>query len=275
MPHNTVNGANLWYDVMGEGEPILLHHGYTASRVNWLPVAQRLQEHYQVILMECRGTGESEDTDDGYNLAQYAMDVIGMVDFLGINKFTYAGHSMGGGIGYLLGLNYADRLNRLILMAPIPSGGIPGEPNREIIATRLQARAGNDREHFKAEMIATRFRPDVQTDDWFESRVDHLMRVSEGHLVGGIETMHELSVEEDLDSLNVPTLMLAGAVDGLLQANLADFMRLPDASLHVFSRAGHDVAIHEPEGVSDVIHEFMQHGPVTAATLAERAEKVN
>jgi len=101
------------------------------------------------------------------------------------------------------------------------------------------------------------------------------MRVSEGHLVGGIETMHELSVEEDLDSLNVPTLMLAGAVDGLLQANLADFMRLPDASLHVFSRAGHDVAIHEPEGVSDVIHEFMQHGPVTAATLAERAEKVN
>lgn len=275
MPHNTINGANLWYDVMGEGEPILLHHGYTASRVNWLPVAQRLQEHYQVILMECRGTGESEDTDDGYNLAQYAMDVIGMVDFLGINKFTYAGHSMGGGIGYLLGLNYADRLNRLILMAPIPSGGIPGEPNREIIATRLQARAGNDREHFKAEMIATRFRPDVQTDDWFESRVDHLMRVSEGHLVGGIETMHELSVEEDLDSLNVPTLMLAGAVDGLLQANLADFMRLPDASLHVFSRAGHDVAIHEPEGVSDVIHEFMQHGPVTAATLAERAEKVN
>jgi len=275
MPHNTINGANLWYDVMGEGEPILLHHGYTASRVNWLPVAQRLQEHYQVILMECRGTGESEDTVNGYNLAQYAMDVIGMVDFLGINKFTYAGHSMGGGIGYLLGLNYADRLNRLILMAPIPSGGIPGEPNREIIATRLQARAGNDREHFKAEMIATRFRPDVQTDDWFESRVDHLMRVSEGHLVGGIETMHELSVEEDLDSLNVPTLMLAGAVDGLLQANLVDFMRLPDASLHVFSRAGHDVAIHEPEGVSDVIHEFMQHGPVTAATLAERAEKVN
>jgi pimeloyl-ACP methyl ester carboxylesterase len=271
MPHTTINGANLWYDVMGEGDPILLHHGYTASRVNWLPVAERLKEHYQIILMECRGTGESEDTDDGYNLAQYAMDVIGMVDFLGIKKFTYAGHSMGGGIGFLLGLNYADRLNRLILMAPIPSGGIPGEPNHEIIATRLKARAGNDRDHFKAEMIATRFRPDVQTDDWFESRVDHLMRVSEGHLLGGIETMHELSVEEDLDTLNVPTLMLAGAVDGLLQANLNDFMRLPDASLHVFSRAGHDVAIHEPEGVSDVIHEFMQHGPVTAAALAERA----
>jgi pimeloyl-ACP methyl ester carboxylesterase len=275
MPHAEINGARLWYDIMGEGEPLLLHHGYTASRVNWMPVAEILKDRYQVILMECRGTGESEDTVAGYTLAQYAEDVIGLVDHLGIDKFTFAGHSMGGGIGFLLGLNYASRLNRLILMAPIPSAGIAGEPNREMLAARLKAREENNRALFKSEMEATRFRPDVQTDEWFESRVDHLMRVSEGHVVGGMETMHDLSVEDQLSSLNVPTLMLAGAVDGLLQANLSDFMRLPDASLHVFSRAGHDVAIHEPEGVSEAIDDFMQHGPVTAAKLMAQASKSN
>ncbi|MCH7744086.1 MAG: alpha/beta hydrolase, partial [Proteobacteria bacterium] len=36
MPHATVNGAKLWFEVLGEGEPLLLHNGYTASRVNWL-----------------------------------------------------------------------------------------------------------------------------------------------------------------------------------------------------------------------------------------------
>mgnify|MGYP000307694919 CR=1 FL=1 len=36
MPHAMINGAKLWYDSMGEGEPILLHHGYTASRANWM-----------------------------------------------------------------------------------------------------------------------------------------------------------------------------------------------------------------------------------------------
>jgi pimeloyl-ACP methyl ester carboxylesterase len=273
MPHAVINGAKLWYDILGEGEPLLLHHGYTASRVNWLPVAESLKEKYQVILMECRGTGESEDTEAGYTLEQYAKDIIGMMDYLKIDKFTYAGHSMGGGIGFLLGLNYAERLNKLILMAPIPSAGIAGEPNRELIAARLKAREENNRALFKSEMEATRFRPDVQTDEWFESRVDHLMRISEGHIVGGMETMHDLNVEAKLATLQVPTLMLAGAVDGLLQANLNDFMRLPDASLHVFSRAGHDIAIHEPAGVSEAIDEFMQHGAVTAAKLMAQAAK--
>lgn len=272
MPHATVNGAKLWFEVLGEGEPLLLHHGYTASRVNWLPVAERLKEHYQVILMECRGSGESEDTDDGYNLDQYAEDVIAMIDHLGIDKFTYAGHSLGGGVGFLLGLNHGHRLNRLILMAPIPSAGIAGEPNRELMAVRLKARQEKNRAFFKTEMLAMQFRPDVQTDEWYESRVDHLMRVSEGHLVGGMESMHKLDVEDRLSSLAVPTLMLAGAVDSLLPANLLDYMRLPDASLHVFSRAGHDVAIHEVDGVSEAIHQFMQHGPVTAAKLMERAK---
>ncbi len=57
MAHADINGAKLWYEVRGDGEPILLHHGYTASRVNWMPVAQRLQGEYQIILMEGRGTG--------------------------------------------------------------------------------------------------------------------------------------------------------------------------------------------------------------------------
>ena len=262
MPHVEINGAKLWYDVIGQGEPLLLHHGYTASRVNWAPVAERLKDRYQIILMECRGTGESEDTDDGYSLEQYASDVIGLVDYLGIGKFTYAGHSMGGGIGFLLGLNHAERLNRLILMAPVPAGGLPGEPDREGLARSIKARAENDREYFMQNYVAGRFRPDVETDAWFESRVDHLMRVSEGHLVGGFESMVAFDVEDRLSELNLPALVIAGAVDQLLRPNLNDYMRLPNASLHVFSRAGHEVAIHEPDGVSEAIDAFMQYGVV-------------
>ena len=262
MPHAVINGAKLWYDSVGEGEPILLHHGYTASRVNWMPVADRLKDRYRIIMMECRGTGESEDTADGYNLEQYTNDVIGMMDYLDVSRFTYAGHSMGGGIGFLLGINHAARLNKLVLMAPIPSNGISGEPNQPYIDARLKARQENNRAFFKAEMEAARFRPDVQTDEWFESRVDHLMRVSEGHLLGGMASMYALRAEEAISKMKVPTLMLSGSVDGLLPANLHDFQVLPNATLQVFSHAGHDVAVHEPGGVSDAIHKFMQYGVV-------------
>ena len=124
MPHARINGARLWYEIRGSGRPILLHHGYTASRVNWMPVAERLQSHFQVVLMECRGTGDSEHTETGYTLDQYAQDVIGMLDHLELEQVAFAGHSMGGGIGYLLGLEFPHRLDRLILMAPIPADGI-------------------------------------------------------------------------------------------------------------------------------------------------------
>ena len=140
MPHAKINGASLWYEVRGSGEPLLLHHGYTASRVNWMPVAERLQDRYQIILMECRGAGQSEHTPDGYTLEQYAADVVGLLDHLGLARVTFAGHSMGGGIGYLLGLDHPQRLDRLILMAPIPSEGVAGI-TPEIRAERLDERA--------------------------------------------------------------------------------------------------------------------------------------
>ena len=51
MPHALINNALLWYDTMGYGEPLLLHHGYTACRDNWMPVAQRLKDRYRIIPM--------------------------------------------------------------------------------------------------------------------------------------------------------------------------------------------------------------------------------
>ncbi|MFN3237835.1 MAG: alpha/beta fold hydrolase [Pseudomonadales bacterium] len=269
MAFATINGARLWYDVQGEGEPLLLHHGFTASRVNWQPVADRLKG-YQIIMMECRGTGDSEHTPDGYSIEQYAADVIGLLDHLKLDKVSFAGHSMGGGIGYTLGLRYPQRLNKLILMAPIPAAGIQNPPDPEMVEQRLAARNRGDRDYFMREQLAQKFRDDVQTNDWFNSRVDHLLGVSEGHLLGGLESMLALNVEQELGNLTTPTLMLAGAVDGLLPANLYDFSLLPNATLHVLSRAGHEVAVHEPDETTKAIADFMQHGPLTAATLAAR-----
>jgi 3-oxoadipate enol-lactonase len=269
MPHAQINGANLWYEVRGQGEPILLHHGYTASRVNWMPVAERLDSRYQVILMESRGTGDSEHTADGYSLAQYAADVVGMLDHLKLGQVTFAGHSLGGGMGYLLGLDYPERLQRLVLMAPIPAEGV-GQITPELREQRLDERRRGDRQAILERYRAMSFRDDVESEEWFEDRAEHILSVSEGHFEKGAESMQDLHVVDRLHELTIPTLMIAGAVDSLLVPNLLDFMRLPNATLEVLSRAGHEVAVHEPQRVADAIHSFMQFGPVTAATLMAR-----
>jgi pimeloyl-ACP methyl ester carboxylesterase len=269
MAYAEINGARLWYEVRGEGEPLLLHHGYTASRVNWMPVAERLESRYRIILMECRGTGQSEHTPDGYTLEQYGLDVVGMLDHLGLDRVSFAGHSMGGGIGYLLALNHADRLDRLILMAPIPAEGV-GEITPELREQRLAERRRGDRDAILARYRAMQFREDVETEEWFVDRAEHILSVSDGHFERGAESMQDLDVAHRLSEITTSTLMIAGAVDSLLVPNLNDFMRLPNATLEVLSRAGHEVAVHEPDRVAEAIHNFMVFGPVTAATLMAR-----
>lgn len=263
MSFATINGARLWHDSLGycntDAPAILLHHGYTASRVNWMPVAARLAQRFRVILMECRGTGDSQHTPDGYTLAQYAADVIGMADHLGLQRFTYAGHSMGGGIGYLLGLDHGHRLERLILMASVPADGFPA-PDEAAREARRALRRDRRRAELLAQYKTQSPRPDVETDAWFNSRIDHIFGVSDGHYEGGAHSMQTLNVGERIAQIITPTLVLAGSADALLAANLKDFARLPNAALHVFSRAGHDVALHEPDAVTKAIEDFMLFG---------------
>jgi len=268
MPYAEINEARLWYEIIGDGEPLLLHHGYTACRDNWMPVVDRLSAQFQVILMECRGAGASEDTADGYSLEQYAADVIGLLDHLGIDRVSYGGHSMGGGIGWVLATRYAERLNRLIQMAPVHSDGFESDGS-EWVDLVMHARATQDRELLLDAFELTAFHP-TETRAWFESRVDNLMRVSEPHLKDSMTSMASLRLGEKLPEIDMPVLVLAANADGLLTANLADYEKLPNAALHVFSFAGHDIALHEPEGVAQAIEEFMTFGVVSAATLATR-----
>ena len=261
MPIANINNADLWYEVLGQGEPLLLHHGYTASRVNWMPVAERLKDRYQIILMECRGTGESQHTQSGYEIAQYALDVVGLLDHLALARVAFAGHSMGGGIGFQLGVHHSERLTKLILKAAIPSGGIgPLQPGTARSNSSRQERAGTG-PSFLNRYHQGRTLAELEDDDWFEDRVNHLMTVSDGHIAGGLETMSKLNLTAQLGDLTTPTLVIAGSGDGLLNANLQDYQRLPNADLAVLSRVGHEVAVHAPDAVAEAIDKFMTYGP--------------
>ena len=173
---------------------------------------------------------------------------------------------MGGGIGYQLGVSYGERLNKLVLVAPIPAGGIDA-PASIHEAAKAQRKSANARDEMIRERVLMRIRA---TKDSVIQGVDRALSVSDAHFDDSWQSMQEFDLSESLVELITPTLMVAGAADGLCAANVNDWQRLPNATLHVFSRVGHGIPRDVPEEFAMILADFLEHGVVNAKTQQEK-----
>ena len=102
--------------------------------------------------------------------------------------------------------------------------------------------------------------------------VDRALFVSQAHYDDSWQSMIDFDVSGKLDKLTTPTLIIAGAADGLCKANVNDWQNLPNGTLHVFSRVGHGIPRDVPEGISAVIADFMEHSTVNAKTQQQKLD---
>ena len=262
MTRAKINGAELFYEEQGAGEPLLFHHGYTGSHDEWTGAVAILSPKYRCIVMDCRGAGDSEHTAGGYTIKQYAADALGLMDYLDIPKFTFIGHSMGGAVGMQLGIENADRLDRLVLVAPAPADGVVLPPGMRERARHM--RAGGDRE----QMLNDRLSMDLRgmSEEMLRKDIDRGLSASEGHFEESAREMESFNAGGGLSSIETPTLVVSGAADFLLTPNLKDFQRLPNATLHVFSRVGHLIPREITAEFAATLDDFLTHGVVNGQT---------
>ena len=126
MPYATNNGVHIYYQVEGNGTPLLLHHPLTASHRAWYRngFVDALKANHKVITMDMRGHGRSEKPDEpeAYSWDIRVTDIAAVLDHLDIDKTHYAGYSAGGFGGFAM-LRYAPhRLLSLVIGAAHPYG---------------------------------------------------------------------------------------------------------------------------------------------------------
>ena len=111
-----VNGIRIYYEIHGEGKPLLLLHGGLGSTDSWSKQLRAFSREFKVIAMDSRGHGRStfDETSISYDLM--TRDVIGLMDHLEIAKAHVVGWSDGGIIGLMLALDHPDRLDRLVAL---------------------------------------------------------------------------------------------------------------------------------------------------------------
>jgi pimeloyl-ACP methyl ester carboxylesterase len=142
-----VNGIKIYYAVWGDGLPLLLLHGGLANTEYFGGQVQELAKQYKVIAMDSRGHGRSSRDAQPYSYGLMATDVIGLMDYLRIDKASIVGWSDGGIIGLDIAMNYPDRLDRLFAYgANTNVAGLKPNVDKDPIFAKYIERAGKDYE---------------------------------------------------------------------------------------------------------------------------------
>ena len=122
-----VDGVNLYYELYGEGDPLVLVAGTGISLAPWRVFqVPEFAKHYQVLIYDHRGLGRSDKPDVPYSTRLFAHDCAGLMDALGIKKAHIMGHSMGGRVAQWLALDYPEKVRSLVLSGS-GSGKYSGE----------------------------------------------------------------------------------------------------------------------------------------------------
>lgn len=121
MPYCDSNGIKIYYKIIGNGEPLLLIAGITASTLIWpLHFIDKLSKKYQVIIFDNRGVGKTESPDYPYSMDLFVGDTIGLMDHLDLESVNLYGESMGGMVAQNMVLQYPNRIKSLILAVTSP-----------------------------------------------------------------------------------------------------------------------------------------------------------
>jgi pimeloyl-ACP methyl ester carboxylesterase len=100
LQHLTIkaNGGDFHVAMMGQGQPLLLLHGWPEFWLTWEPVMQRLSDRYRVIAPDLRGFGDSSKPVGPWGAADHAVDMVAVMDALGVHAVGVVGHDVGGAI---------------------------------------------------------------------------------------------------------------------------------------------------------------------------------
>jgi pimeloyl-ACP methyl ester carboxylesterase len=119
-----LHGHEVTYRMAGEGPAVVLVHGLAGSSTTWKGVLPALAERFTVVAPDLLGHGQSAKPRGDYSLGAYASGIRDLLVALGVERASFVGHSLGGGVAMQLAYQFPERCERLALVA---SGGLGRE----------------------------------------------------------------------------------------------------------------------------------------------------
>jgi 3-oxoadipate enol-lactonase len=254
--------ADIFYEIMGEGPPVVLLHPFPAHHEFWNPVTAVLGTRYRLILPDLRGHGDSEIGEGPALMQKHAGDIARVLDAAGVGKAVFIGCSIGGYILFEFWRRFRGRVTALALCDTRPQAD-----TAEARANRLKSAADileQGTEPFIESMIPKLIgRTTVSTrPDLVEGARAMMRKMSAEDISLVLRGMAERPDSvADLKTINVPTLIAIGAEDVLSTVADGELMRqhIAGSQLKVIPKAGHYSPWEQPEAVGKILRQFLDN----------------
>jgi pimeloyl-ACP methyl ester carboxylesterase len=112
-----VNGLQMYYEIHGKGEPLVLIHGAFSTIEFWGPILTTLAQDHQVIAVELQAHGHTADIDRPFNYEAFADDVAALLEYLGVAQADVVGYSMGANTALRLAIQHPNRVRKLVAIS--------------------------------------------------------------------------------------------------------------------------------------------------------------
>ncbi len=256
------SGVNYALSRLGEGEPLLLLHGFTGDRRTWERLVPLLRA-YQLIMPDLPGHGSSDSPERAaaWHMSSVAADLISLLDALGLPQVHLLGYSLGGRLALYLALRYPRRFLSLTLESASP--GLADDAERqtrrqrdEQLADKIEARGIAWFVDFWESLPMWDSQANLPADVLAAQRNQRLRNDPAG-LAGslrGLGTGAQPSLWEALPEIQLPTLLIVGALDSKfrrINATMRD--AIPGARLAIIDDAGHNTHLEKPGEFARVV----------------------
>jgi len=249
----------IYYEIHGQGEPLVLIMGWTFNSAHWFVQLPALSKKYRVVVFDNRGTGRSDKPDGPYTMEMMAGDTAGLLDAIGVDAAHIYGISMGGMIAQELVLRYPHKVISLVLGSTTCGGpnSIPSVPHVD-----PEAAERTPEENIRANLERI----------WSQEFIDNNPDLVEQHIAATLEyptpTCGRLGQQkavwahdtyDRLPQINAPTLVIAGSADELVPVENSKILasRIPDADLVIMEDAPHHFFTQSLEEANKIILGFL------------------
>jgi len=247
-----IDGFDLYYEVHGEGYPVVFAHGVGGNHASFFNQIPAFAPRYRMVVFDHRGFGNSRDAANGPGRSRFVPDLLALFDHLGIEQAAVVAQSMGGGTCSHFACKYPKRVKALVLADTLSGLKLPAAIQERVNAVD---KAMDGLTQFER-VLGASYRKREAAGSQLYATIASFNMVNRKTLTG---SLGEGPTPQQLAATGIPILFLVGREDALYPPDIvADVHKLvPGSRYEEVPAAGHSAYFENPAGFNEAILRFL------------------